>query len=269
MKATLTALLVLLLFVSTPLQARDYTFAVVPQQSASKIARLWGPILKRIGDETGLSLKLVTAKNIPTFEKRLAEGKYDFAYMNPYHFTTFSARSGYIAFARQRDKTIQGIVVVRRDSPVTSLEELADSMLAFPAPAAFAASILTQAEFFSREIPFKPRYVASHDSVYLAVAKGLSPAGGGVLRTLNNTKKSVQDQLRILWKTPRYTPHAFAAHPQVPERDREKLESALIALEQSEGGMALLRSINFKGIETAQSSDWDDVRSLNITLLDE
>ncbi len=261
--------LLLSLLVTGKLQAREYTFGIVPQQSSAKLARLWGPILQKLSADTGLSLKLVTAKNIPTFEKRLAEGKYDFAYMNPYHFTVFSKAPGYVALGHQKNKSIRGILVVRKDSPFESLADLGNSTVAFPSPAAFAASILTQAQLNGTSVPFKPRYVSSHDSVYLAVARGLATAGGGVVRTLNNTDPAIRDQLRIFWKTPKYTPHAFAAHPDVNLDDRRKLQKAMIALDQSEEGRKLLRSINFDGIETAQDSYWDDVRALNITLLDD
>ncbi|OED39858.1 phosphate ABC transporter substrate-binding protein [Chromatiales bacterium (ex Bugula neritina AB1)] len=249
--------------------ARDYTFSIVPQQSAAKIARLWGPLLKQISSDTGLSLKLTTAKDIPTFEKRLTQGKYDFAYMNPYHFTVFSKKPGYLALAHQKDKYIRGIVVVRKDSPLTNLAELDGSTLAFPSPAAFAASILTQAKLINDSINYTPRYVSSHDSVYLAVARGLVPAGGGVIRTFKNTDPALREQLKIFWTTPKYTPHAFAAHPAVPHADRLKLQAALSSLDTTEAGRALLSAINFKGIKPAESDSWNDVRELNLSVLSE
>ncbi len=268
MKLRLIWVLAATLLASMPLQAREYTFGIVPQQSSAKIARLWGPILANLKESTGIDLKLVTAKDIPTFEKRLSAGEYDFAYMNPYHFTVYNASPGYVAIARQKNKSIRGIMVVRKDSQLTTLEELAGSTLAFPSPAAFAASILTRAEMYASNIPFTPRYVSSHDSVYLAVARGLVPAGGGVVRTFNNTDPAIRDQLRIFWKTPKYTPHAFAAHPDVPSADRQKIQQALAGLDTTEPGRTLLKAINFKGIQIANNENWDDVRALELTELD-
>ena len=269
MKALLTSsLLVLSMLFSTDVFSREYTFGIVPQQSSAKIARLWGPILRQLSDDTGLTLKLVTAKDIPTFEERLADGEYDFAYMNPYHYTVFSKAPGYKALAKQKDKSIRGIIVVRKDSNAETLADLSNSTLAFPSPAAFAASILTRAGLSSANVPFTPRYVSSHDSVYLAVARGLMPAGGGVVRTFNNTDPQIRDQLRIFWKTPKYTPHAFAAHPDVPAGDFEKLQTALASLGNTEAGMALLAAINFNGIEAASSESWNDVRALNLSVID-
>ena len=75
----------------------------------------------------------------------------------------------------------------------------------------------------ARGIRFEPSYVSSHDSVYLAVYRGLYLAGGGVMRTFLNAPPEVRDQLRILWTTEGYTPHAVAALPSVAPRNLEKL----------------------------------------------
>jgi len=245
------------------------SFAIVPQQSASKLARLWTPILNYLGERTGYRLRFRTAQNIPAFEQRLLDGEYDLSYMNPYHYTTFHRAPGYRAFARARDKRIKGIIVVRKDSPVKELREFAGQTLAFPSPAAFAASVLPRARFRAEGIAITPKYVSSHDSVYRTVARGLYPAGGGVIRTFNNVAPAISDQLRILWTTRPYTPHAIAAHPRVPARVVQRLQQAMLAMERDPQGKKLLDSIKIKGFERAEDRDWDDVRALGIHLLDE
>ncbi len=245
------------------------SFGIVPQQAASKLAKLWGPILTYLGEKSGTRLQFKTAPNIPTFEQRCAEGDYDVAYMNPYHYTVFHRSPGYQVFARQKDKRIRGIMVVRKDNPIQTLDELADSTLAFPAPAAFAASVLTRAELTRRNIPFTPKYVSSHDSVYRTVAKGLYPAGGGIQRTLSNVDPAVRDQLRVLWTSPDYTPHAIAAHPRVPEPVVARLRKAMLEMADDPKGRELLSDIKFDGIEAGEDKDWDDVRGLGIELLEQ
>ncbi|MCP4077472.1 MAG: phosphate/phosphite/phosphonate ABC transporter substrate-binding protein [Gammaproteobacteria bacterium] len=270
MKLGLNLLLILLvnfLFLGTQsanAEQLTYSFGIVPQQSASKLARLWGPILKQIGEKTGYKLRFTTAPDIPTFEKRLSEGEYDFAYMNPYHYTTFHDRSGYQALAKARNKRIKGIIVVRKDSGIEELGDLDSSTLAFPAPAAFAASILTRANLSSSGVSFKPKYVSSHDSVYRTVAKGLYPAGGGVIRTLNNVSPEIRQQLRVLWTSQGYTPHAIAVHPRVADEDAKHLQQELVQLDQHTEQAALLKNIKIKGFEIAEDSDWDDVRGLEL-----
>jgi phosphonate transport system substrate-binding protein len=247
---------------------KNYSFGVVPQQSSLRLAKLWGPVFAFISKETGVKLQFKTAKNIPEFEKRLAEGGYDFAYMNPYHFTVFNRDPGYRAVAVRKDQPIKGIIVVRKDNAIQSLTELDGQTLAFPAPAAFAASILTRAQLSRDNVSFSAKYVSSHDSVYLGVAKGLFPAGGGVVRTFNNTSPEVKKQLKVLWTSAAFTPHAIAAHPRVNEDVYQLVQKALVAMKSDPKGKALLASLKLnKGLIVAVDSDWDDVRGLGIDLL--
>ncbi|WP_136680057.1 phosphate/phosphite/phosphonate ABC transporter substrate-binding protein [Neptunomonas sp. XY-337] len=245
-----------------------YTLGVVPQQSAKKLARLWTPVTQYLSSKTGLAIRFATARDIPTFEKRVVEGEYDIAYMNPYHYTVFSQKPGYRAIAKQKNKQIKGIFVVRDDSPIQSLNELSGQKLAFPSPAAFAASVIPRAQLDKEQIAYEPKYVSSHDSVYRNVAKGFFKAGGGVMRTFNNTAPEVKAQLRVLWTTPGYTPHALAVHPRVSSSASEAIQTALVEMASDPEGAILLKSLNFKQLEAAGDDDWDDVRALNIKLLD-
>lgn len=263
----LILILVLLFSASSAMAEKILSFGIVPQQSASKLARLWSPILDHINEQTGLKIRFSTAPDIPTFEKRLAAGKYDFAYMNPYHYVVFSKAPGYKALNKARDKRIKGILVVKKDSKISQLRDLDNSTLAFPAPAAFAASILTRADLAGDGVSFTPKYVSSHDSVYRAVAKGLYPAGGGVVRTFKNMTPEIRDQLKILWTTKGYTPHAIAAHPRINKSDAQKVQQVLVDMYQQPESKLLLDNIKIKGFEMATDQDWDDVRALKLELL--
>lgn len=244
-----------------------YSFAVVPQQSAAKLTKLWTPVLQDIEARTGLKLVLKTAPNIPEFEKRVSKGEYDFAYMNPYHFTVFNKTPGYQAVAKAKDKKIHGIIVIHKDSPITTLPELYGKTLSFPAPAAFAASVLTRANLTRMGIDFTPKYVRTHDSVYMTVAQGLYTAGGGVKRTFNSMPAEIKDQLAILWTSPGYTPHAIASRADLDEDIKKQVQNALLSLDQSETGQAALNSLKIRGFEYAKNSDWDDVRGLGLDIL--
>ncbi len=255
--------------VNLTVSAETLTLGIVPQQSASRLAQLWAPIAEYISNATGENVHFATAPDIPTFEKRLAKGKYDIAYMNPYHFVVFNADPGYRAIVRAKDKRIRGIMVTRKDSNISELKDLDGAKLAFPAPAAFAASILTRSKLSALGIQFQPIYVSSHDSVYRSVASGFFPAGGGVIRTYNNLDPSIREQLRIFWTSEGFTPHAIATHAAMNHNLRKKIQQAFTAMDESEAGIKLLQGIALKGFEMAEDSDWDDVRSLKLNLLDD
>lgn len=262
-------LLLLLSFISSAFAeetVEEFSFGIVPQQSASKLAKLWTPLLEKVSGETGLQIVFRTAPDINEFERQLAAGQYDFAYMNPYHYAVFSQRPGYKAFAKESGKLLNGIIVVRKDSSLENLGQLDGKTLAFPSPAAFAASVLTRAELSERDIAFLPQYVSSHDSVYRAVARGIFTAGGGVVRTFNNLDPSVREQLRILWSTDGFTPHAFAAHPKVPPSVVKRVLKSMSSL--AESSPELLKALELNPLVAADDSDWNDVRAMDIDILD-
>lgn len=250
-----------------PSAAKPLTFGVVPQQSASRLAEEWGPLLAEVSRRAGVPLVFRTAPSIPVFEERLGQGEFDLAYMNPYHYVVFHKATGYRAFAKEQDRKIKGILVVKKDSSYRKLADLAGKTVVFPAPAAFAASILPQAEFGRLRIPIESKFVASHDSVYRAVAAGLQEAGGGIQRTLEASPAEIRDTLRVLSETPAYTPHAFAAHPRVAPEVLARIMAAMASLSVDEAGQRLLAPLAFKGIAAAQDKEWNDIRALDIDLL--
>jgi len=247
---------------------KPLAFGIVPQQSASRLAEEWGPLLAEISRRSGVPLVFRTAPSIPVFEERLGQGEYDLAYMNPYHYVVFHSAKGYRAFAKEQERKIKGILVVKKDSTYRKPADLAGKTVVFPAPAAFAASILPQAEFGRLKIPIEAKFVASHDSVYRAVASGLQEAGGGIQRTFEATPAEIRDTLRVLSETPAYTPHAFAAHPRVSAEILAKVLAAMASLAGDEAGQRLLAPLAFKGIAAAQDKEWNDIRALDIDLLE-
>ncbi|KMV30978.1 phosphate ABC transporter substrate-binding protein [Photobacterium swingsii] len=263
-KQLFIALLVLISFQSFADQ-KEIVFGVVPQQSASKLAKQWGPLLEAWSDVTGIKFRFATARDIPTFEERLAAGEYDMAYMNPYHFTLVNHAAGYTALAHAKDKRITGIMVAQKDWN-GAIDSLNDQLLAFPAPRAFAASILTQSELRQKGVVITPKYVGAHDSVYMAVAKGLYPAGGGVMRTFNSIPESLREQLKIIYKTNSYTPHAIAYLNSLDTETAEQLRSSIDPLNQHPKAKAMFDMLSIKGFESAKDSDWDDIVGLGINL---
>lgn len=264
-RATALLGLTLIAFMSHATDKQKLVFGVVPQQSAAKLAQQWQPLLDRWGELAGVDITFATARDIPTFEKRLAAGEYDMSYMNPYHFTLVNHNPGYTAVAHAKDKQITGILVAKRDWQ-GELSDLEGATIAFPAPRAFAASILTQSELKQKGITFTPKYVGSHDSVYLGVAKGLYVSGGGVGRTFKSFNDEAKQDLKIIYRTASYTPHAFAISNQVDEKTQTSLRKAVELLNKDPQAQKSFKMLSIKGLQPAQDSDWDDIVQLGISL---
>lgn len=257
------------LFIHRPLMASDKTlsFGIVPQQTSTKLAKKWVPLINLLNRATGYSIIFSTAPDIPAFEERLNAGEYDLAYMNPYHYTVYHDSPGYNAFAKQANKKIKGILVARADTEFQNITDLNNKIIAFPAPAAFAATLLARSHLDNLNITYTPKFVSSHDSVYRAVSGGFADAGGGIYRTLYSMDDDIESQLKVIWESSGFTPHAFASHQRLDASIVSNIQDALINLSDSAEGKLILNKLKMGGIQKAQNSDWDDVRKLNIRIL--
>lgn len=224
--------------------AKVYTFDVVPQFTAAKIHTAWAPLLQRVGKEAGLCFELKIAPSIPEFEQSFLRGQAQFAYVNPYHAVLAYQKQKYAPLLADAHEPLTGILVVRKDSTVQNIDALAGKPLAFPAPNAFAASLLIRAELAKKKIDIQPVFVKTHSNVYRSVIAQDMVAGGGVNHTLESEAPEVQTQLRVLYETQAYTSHPIVTHPVIAEDVRQRFLKAMQALKQDAQGQKMLDQVN-------------------------
>lgn len=261
------ALIAMLLFiglaiVSAPAKAEtEYAFGVVPQFEPRKLSNIWSPILKELNARTGLKLKMVGSSEIPEFETDFMGGEFDFAYMNPYHALMASTEQGYVPLVRDNGRKLFGILVAKKDNPISSVVELNNKKIAFPAPNALGAALLMRADLDQiYKIKFKASYVQTHSSVYLNVLLGEVDAGGGVMGTFNGQKPEVRDGLKIIYKTRSMAPHPVVAHPRVPKEHMDLVRNAFFDIGKSEEGAAMLAKIPMKKIGPAEIKEYLELK---------
>lgn len=259
--------LALILVPGTTISAAEQTlrFGVVPQFDARRIQTIWQPVLDALEKQTGIHFELVGTPSIPEFEKRLLAGDFDFAYMNPYHLLKAHEAQGYTPLVRDVGRSLFGIVVVRKDSPVEEVQDLDGKAVAFPAPNALGAALIPRREFGEvYKIDIEPEYVRSHSSVYLNVVTGRAVAGGGVQKTLQAQPANIRDALKVIYKTPKVAPHPVAVHLRVPGAVRDKVREAFLQLGDTPEDRELLAKIPMKRAGWASLEDYEPLKQMGL-----
>ncbi len=209
-------------------KASPYSFYVVPQLAVSETYIAWTPVLDQIGKKLNICFDLKVLPGIQLFERELLAGKPDFAFMNPYHLLPAKTDQGYIPIVADGKNKLSGIIVVRKDSGINSLKDLNGKKLAFPAPNSMAASLLIRITLDQNNIQITPEYVKTHGNVYRSVALGDYIAGGGVNNTFKRESPVLQNELRVLFETPKIMPHPVAVHPRVPVQIRQAVARTFV-----------------------------------------
>jgi len=237
------------------------TFGVVPQQSPLQMIKVWKPIVEELSKKTGYKINLKIEKSIPTFEKKLYAGYYDIAYSNPYHYVLANKYQNHQAIVKFK-KDIQGILVAKKDSKIENIEDFKGKEFLFPAPKAFAATILTKYELLEKGINIeeskKFKYVNSHDSVYLGIDRKIGDIGGGIMRTFNNNNNNkIKDNLKIIYKTNRYPSHPISVSGKLEYRMKSKIEFGLLSISSK-----LTNNVKKGGITITYNSEYKEVKEL-------
>ena len=252
-------------FANEATEVPTYSFGVVPQFSSERISRTWEPILELLEKETGLQFELTGSLDIPAFERNFTKGGFDFAYMNPYHAIVAHKSGGYDPIIRDVGRSLYGIIVVKKDSPLQSVTELDGKKVAFPAPNALGAALIPRVEFSRKyKIEVEEMYVGSHSSVYLNVALGLATAGGGVQKTFAQQPENISSQLRIISKTQEVPPHPITAHNRIPEKVKLAVQKALMKIAATELGAKLLKQVPIKVAGETNIEDYQLIKDMNL-----
>jgi phosphonate transport system substrate-binding protein len=223
--------------------AHPLTLAVVPQFTAVQIHKDWTPFIERVSRDSGVALTLKIYQSIPKFEADLVKGVPDFAFMNPYHEVMAWRAAGYLPLVRD-SKPLTGVLLVRRDSPVRTVKDLAGGKLAFAAPNAFGASLYMRALLAEQEgVKIEPVYVKTHSNVFRQVIVGQAVAGGTVNSALQREPGAVIEQVRVLFETPAVAPHPLAAHPRISEAKRKAVTQAILKLRDDPAAAPLLQAV--------------------------
>lgn len=242
------------------LNAKELTLGVVPQQSPLKLSQQWNKVTQYLTEKTGIAIIFKTESSIPLFEEKLYSGQYDLAYMNPYHFVVANTRENYQAKIRS-DKDIVGILLSKDKDLVINKRNLMGKTFLYPAPNAFAATLLTKYELknkFDLDIEKDAHilYVNSHDSVYKGIQRDIGDIGGGIVRTYEAYNKQEHGKLHIVYKTQNYPSHPIAFHSNVSEADIQKLVKAFLEMPKE-----LKDILNINEFITTSNREYDIIKS--------
>jgi len=263
MTSLFTIFVLLAVWVTDSTADKVYELGRAPQSSATKLTKDWKPYLKLLKDKTNIEVKLRLYPSRDEFEKHLLMGETDFFYANPFYYLIAKNRNQYIPVVRSNAKTLNGIIVTKKDSPINSIEDLNNKTLSFPAQNALGASLYIRSLLSQKGIEIKPIYTRTHENSYLAVIYEKSVASGGVGRTFKEFKE--KDKYKTIFTTPGLAPHPLFASPKVPEDVRNAIANFTIELAASEEGKKILKKIKLQDpILANHGRDYEILNDLHI-----
>lgn len=233
----------------SPSEQTTYDFGVVNQRSVALTAESWNPILNYVSQKTGLSLRLKIGKTAPETTAMTARGEHAFAYSN-HMFSPERDRLGYRVVMRMAGEPIQGVIVVREDGPIHSLEQLQGQPVAFPSTEAFVSYKVIMDHLMRHGIKVKASTHGNQEAAMSQLQFGNVVAACVNIKILREYREREALTYRVLWATEPYLDMPIMANPNVPDEVVNKVVSSMVGMPGDPAGLsALMASANALGLK--------------------
>jgi len=246
-----------------------YSFGVHPLHNPQRLFKTFNPLLRYLSKNIqGVGFKLETSKNYASYDKKLALKVFEFALPNPYQ-TVLAIDNGYNVFAKMADdESFKGIILIRKDSAITEIQDLLGKAISYPAPTALAATMMPQYFLQQNGInilkDIDNHYVGSQESSIMNVFVGTTVAASTwppPWLALIKERPELAEQLIVKWQTPHLINNGLIARKDVPAKIIDEVRGLLISLHKTTEGREIIQKMELSSFETADNGSYDIVRS--------
>lgn len=243
-------------------------FAVHPYLPATEIVERFTPLVKYLSKELGETVIIDVSLDYQNHIARTGKDNVDIAYMGPASYVKMVDTYGRKPLLARQEingkPTFHGVIIVRKDSPLRSLTDLAGKRFAFGDPESTMSHLVPRYMLWKEGVTIDNlggyAFLANHHNVALGVLAGNFDAGA--------VKEEVFDEyekrgLRELIRTPEISDHVFVATNRLSPEMVQKLRAALYSLREKEEGRNIMSSIKPSiSPVPAKDEDYDNLREI-------
>ena len=245
---------------------REYSFAVLPLYNPRELDERYEPLIAHLNAKVrGARFRLVSSRDYDSFDAGLRSQRFDFALANPYQ-TLMATAHEYRVFAKEGgDERFQGLILVRKDSPIASVGELRGKTISYPAATAVAAAMMPQYFLHTHGVSLdktRTLYVGSQDSSIETVYRGTSSAAASWVPAWADYQREHPEkaaELTVKWRTAPLVNNGLVVRRAVPGEVADQVRTVLESLEGEPAGQALLERMSISDFDAASERTYAPV----------
>jgi len=262
----------LMVFTEVAVLADDsLTMGVFPRRNSGVTIKMFKPLAKYLSQETGMKIKLETAKDFPAFWNSVKAKRYDIAHFNQLHYLMSKDIVGYKVFAKNEEfgkSNIAPAIAVRKDSGIETLQDLKGKNIIFGGGRLAMIAHVGNKNILNEAglVPGSYNAMLAKNPPNAAMAvyyKKADAAGiGDVGLNIPMLKKKIDvEQMKFL-TIGKSQPHIPWVYKTSLNADMQsKIDAAFIKLNKTDEGKAILKRAGMTGMDVATDSDYDISRA--------
>ncbi|MEW5789822.1 MAG: phosphate/phosphite/phosphonate ABC transporter substrate-binding protein [Pseudomonadota bacterium] len=220
----------------------------------------YAPLTAHLSAAAGKPVKTETSNILPILVRNIGKAKYDILLVRPSHISAMAMRDhGYrLLVAAKGESKLH--FLVRGDSPLRSLADLRGKRIAFPDPMAYptrlAGAVLRDAGLDLKKEDML--VMDRQEAVSYAVREGMVDAGV-VISYSKPAKEWLAKGGRFLHTKDKLPYWSILVSNKVGEATAAKLREALLTMDQTPKGQAILKDIGIQGFAAGDQQAYLDM----------
>jgi phosphonate transport system substrate-binding protein len=251
------------------LAADRLTLWVHPYLPATEITQRFTPLAKYLGEKLGLNVSVRVQQTYQSHLDFVGRDRADIAYLGPASYIRLRDQYGpkpLLAKLEVAGKPFfHGMIVVRHDSGLKSISDLAGKSFAFGDPNSTMSYFVPRGMLLQAGVKVadlqRHDFLNSHHNVALAVLGGYFDAGGVKEEVFYEFEKK---GLRILAQSPPLPEHLFVTRANLPAEMVEQIRTRMLAIGESPDKAAILGSLKstVTNLLPVADRDYDPLREI-------
>lgn len=235
----------------------EIVFSTAPTHSKEETIKLYAPLMEYLTKVTGKPFVIKPAANFIDYSVRMRMGKYDMLFDGPHLAGWRMVNMGHVPVARFPG-TIRIVVAAKKDTPLTSMEELENGtnrVCAFASP-----NMLTMAFLSHYDNPIRQPFLVRTQGFEKLIQCLKNGRGEAVVlrdKLWNKMSDEVKADMKLIAAPKRgYPERTFSVSSKIDESLRKQIAEALLSEEGKKVSKALLARFKKKNFIPANSKDY-------------
>ncbi|MDH5516867.1 MAG: phosphate/phosphite/phosphonate ABC transporter substrate-binding protein [Gammaproteobacteria bacterium] len=264
---TIKIISLLTVFLITPLYAADksLSFGSVAMDIPAVMHKRLKPLTVYLSETLKMPVTLRLAPNMGVAISDTASGKVDLSYLTPVAYLKAREKGNAQLIAKtvtNGKASFQLMIVVKQDSPIKSIEDLAGKSFAFGDKKALLQRAVVKASGIELTQFSEYKYIGHYDNIARAVMNNDFDAG--ILKDTMALKWQNKG-LRILYSSAELPPYNISASANVNKELQEKIKQAFLSLDsKNKKHLEIIKAVDKKydGFAATNDAEYDVVRTL-------
>ena len=273
------SVILLFLMMAASLEAQErqtYRFGYSSSLNPEILIKRMAPMMNILSGALDSDIEFVHKKTFSEMQKAYINQEIDFGIINAYSFIRILPYNAVVPVAARRinhSKKYQSYFFARKDSGITSIEDLKGKVVALGDPYSTSSYLIPQNTFRAGgvipEVDFAETIIISkQDSLILSVLNRTADAGACASFIFNEQPDEITSGLHVFRRSEFFPLGPFVANKNLAPEIIDTIREVLFALSETEAGQRVLDSAEVEGFDPVDISDYNGLieimNSLNI-----